>query len=229
MTQTTALFIAEDKDFYIHLMHLMAQDNISICRTEQWKDTLLLSETNFPHMIVVECPQSGVGALTTCKEIRNRYSGLLVLVSENIDERVHLLALDLGVDASLPSKSGALLVAASLKAMLRRFAPSIPPSVLNFGKLTVDANQREVFVAGQAAQLSTFEFQLIWYLAQHSGCVVARDEIYRELRHTTYNGYDRSIDVYVSRIRQKIGDDSSSPIFLKTVRGVGYQFVCVEK
>lgn len=228
MTQTTVLFIADDKKFYINLMHLIAQENILLCRAEQWEDTLLLSETNFPHLIVVECPQSGVDGLAMCQQIRSRYSGLLVLVSENEDERFHVLALDLGVDASLSITAGTLLVAANLKAMLRRFAPATPPSVLKFGKLTVDANQREVFVAGQAAQLSTFEFQLIWYLAQHSGCVVARDEIYRELRHSAYNGYDRSIDVYVSRIRQKIGDDSTSPAFLKTVRGVGYQFVCVE-
>ena len=121
----------------------------------------------------------------------------------------------IGLDGSGDSKSTQFTMQ-SLANMMQRIG------------VTVDANQREVFVAGQAAQLSTFEFQLIWYLAQHSGCVVARDEIYRELRNSTYNGYDRSIDVYVSRIRQKIGDDSTSPKFLKTVRGVGYQFVCVE-
>jgi DNA-binding response OmpR family regulator len=238
MGQTTIQIIAKTTDLivgnteiYSDLKSLLANDDIQIRQSEHWQDVLSYSDTEkpeLPHLIILNCPGSGVDALAMCQEVRSRYSGLLVLVSENEDERFHVLALDLGADASLPSIAGAPLVAANLKAMLRRFAPATPPSVLNFGKLTVDANQREVFVAGQAAQLSTFEFQLIWYLAQQPGCVVARDEIYRELRHSAYNGYDRSIDVYVSRIRQKIGDDSTSPQYLKTVRGVGYQFVCVE-
>ena len=238
MGQTTIQIIAKTADLivgnteiYSGLRSLLANDGIQVRQSEHWQDALSpfdTEEPGLPHLIILNCPGSGVDALVMCQEIRSRYSGLLVLVSENEDKRFHVLALDLGADACLPITTGAPLVAANLKAMLRRFASTTPPSVLNFGKLTVDANQREVFVAGQAAQLSTFEFQLIWYLAQHSGCVVARDEIYRELRHSTYNGYDRSIDVYVSRIRQKIGDDSTSPKFLKTVRGVGYQFICVE-
>ena len=132
---------------------------------------------------------------------------------------------NLGADAFLPRKVGSLLVAANIRALLRRFAPARPPSVLTFGRLTVNANRRAAFIAGQAAQLSTIEFQLFWSLAQKPGCVVTRDEIYRELYNADYKGYDRKIDLYISRIRQKIGDDSTSPRHLKTVRGVGYQFV----
>ena len=142
-----------------------------------------------------------------------------------INERFHLLALDLGADASLPVSAGVPLVAANAKALLRRFAPARTPSVMTFGRLSIDANRRDVFVEGQAVEMSTIEFQLFWYLAQKPGCVVTRDEIYRELHSSVYNGYDRGIDVYVSRIRQKIGDTPSSPRYLKTVRGKGYQFV----
>jgi DNA-binding response OmpR family regulator len=112
--------------------------------------------------------------------------------------------------------------------LLRRFA-STTPRILTFGRLTIDSNQRDAYVAGQAANLSSQEFQVIWYLASNPGGVVSRDEIYRDLRNSAYNGYDRSIDVYVSRIRQKIGDLPSSSSYLKTVRGVGYQFVGAEK
>ncbi|MCF6180322.1 MAG: helix-turn-helix domain-containing protein, partial [Geopsychrobacter sp.] len=69
------------------------------------------------------------------------------------------------------------------------------------------------------------EFQLFWSLAQKAGCVVSRDDIHLDLYNAAYNGYDRNIDLYISRIRQKIGDDPSLPRYLKTVRGVGYMFV----
>jgi DNA-binding response OmpR family regulator len=75
---------------------------------------------------------------------------------------------------------------------------------LTFGRLTVNANRRDAFIAGRAAQLSTIEFQLIWSLAQKPGCVVTRDEIYRELYNADYKGYGRKIDLYISRIRQTI-------------------------
>lgn len=228
MGRTTVLLITGADQFYSALKRLLGQDGILSRKALQWDDACLPSNADPPHMIVLDCPGSGVDGLSICQEIRSRYSGLLVLVAEGADERFHILALDLGADASFPRTAGAPLLTANIKALLRRFAPATPPPVMNFGRLAVDANRRDVFVAGQAAQLSTTEFQLIWSLAQQPGCVVSRDDIFRELYGSVYNGFDRSIDVYISRIRQKIGDDPSNPCYLKTVRGVGYQFVCVE-
>lgn len=225
MGQTTVALIARNTKIYSDLKHLLGQDDILLRQVEQWEDMLSLSKTDSPHLIIFDCPGSGVEGLAMCQEVRAGYSGLLVLVSENVDERFHVLALDLGADAFLPRKAGSLLVAANIRVLLRRFAPARPPSVLTFGRLTVNANRRDALIAGQAAQLSTIEFQLFWSLAQKPGCVVTRDEIYRELYNADYKGYDRKIDLYISRIRQKIGDDSTSPRHQKTVRGVGYQFV----
>jgi two-component system, OmpR family, response regulator RstA len=225
MGQTTVALIAGNTKIYSDLKHLLGKGDILLRQVEQWEGMLSLFKTDSPHLIILDCPGSGVDGLAMCQEIRADYSGLLVLVSENVDERFHVLALDLGADAFLPRKAGSLLVAANIRALLRRFAPARPPSVLTFGRLTVNANRRDAFIAGRAAQLSTIEFQLIWSLAQKPGCVVTRDEIYRELYNADYKGYDRKIDLYISRIRQKIGDDSTSPRHLKTVRGVGYQFV----
>ena len=225
MRQTSVLFIAGARKIYSDLEHLLGQEDILIRQVKRWEGKLSLSESDSPHLIILDCPGSGVDGLAVCQEIRHEYSGLLVLVSEYPAERFHILALGLGADASLPIAAGAPLVAANVKALLRRFAPAKPPSAVTFGKLIVDANRRDIFVAGRAVQLSTIEFQLVWYLAQSPGCVVTRDEISLELYHTAYNGYDRNIDLYVSRIRQKIGDDPTAPRYLKTVRGVGYQFV----
>jgi two-component system response regulator RstA len=228
MNQTTVLLIDGGAQFQSALKRLLRQADILVRQAMQWDDRCLSSEADPPHMIVLCCPGSGVDGLSICQEIRARHSGLLVLVSENKDERFHVLALDLGADAIFSGTTGAALAAAHIRALLRRFAPSESPRVMTFGRLTVDAYQRDAYVAGQAANLSSQEFQVIWYLACKPGCVVSRDEIYRDLRNSTYNGYDRSIDVYVSRIRQKIGDLPSASNYLKTVRGVGYQFVGVE-
>lgn len=186
---------------------------------------MLLSETASPHLIILDCPGSGVDGLAVCQEIRARYSRLLVIIAESGDEWFHMLALDLGADASFSKAISELPVAANVKALICRFARPRQPSVLTFGKLAVDANRRDVFVAGQAAQPTIIESQLFWYLVQKPGCVITCDEICQELHSSAYNGYDRGIDVYISRIRQKVGGDPTSPCYLKIVQGDGYQFM----
>jgi DNA-binding response OmpR family regulator len=72
--------------------------------------------------------------------------------------------------------------------------------------------------------LTSIQFDLLLYLVNHSGTVISRNDLYQLLYGSDYNGIDRSIDVYISRIRQKLRDDPSNPVYLKTVRGVGYLF-----
>ena len=93
------------------------------------------------------------------------------------------------------------------------------------GKLFLDAARREVFLVGVPVDLTKVQFNLLWYLAKRSGLVVPRKELYEALFQQKYNGFDRSVDVYISRIRNQLGEDPESPSYLKTVRGVGYLFV----
>ena len=74
-------------------------------------------------------------------------------------------------------------------------------------------------------ELTTIEFDLLWYLVTRTGQVVSRQDLYRKIYNLDYDGLDRSIDVYISRLRQKLGDDSAIPHYIKTVRGVGYLLV----
>lgn len=225
--ETAVLLISERTKFSTELEQILKEVPIQMRRAACWEDAeaALPSEAAPPQLIVFACDGTGVDGLMVCQEIRKTYAGLLVVVSGNGDERFHRLTLDLGADAALAQSLGAPLVAANVKALLRRFGPASAPAVLSFGSLTVDANRRDAYVADRAARLSSIEFRLIWYLAQKPGCVVTRDEIHRELHSAAYNGYDRRIDVYMSRIRQKIGDDPASPCYLKTVRGIGYQLM----
>ena len=111
MKQTSVLFIAGVRKIYSDLEHLLGQENILIRQVERWEGKLSFSEADPPHLIILDCPGSGVDGLAVCQEIRHGYSGLLVLVSEYPDERFHVLALGLSADASLPIAAGAPLVA----------------------------------------------------------------------------------------------------------------------
>ncbi|MDA3902260.1 MAG: response regulator transcription factor [Desulfuromusa sp.] len=225
MNQTTVLLISKRAEINTDIKQLLEQDNIRTCPVGRWEQAQTFIVSEQPQLILLDSPGPVVAGLTACREIRTSYQGLLMLLFGDADENLHTLALSMGVDSSLPCDSGLQLITAQIKALLRRFASSEPPAVQTFGRLTIDANKRDVFVADQAAQLSTVEFNLFWSLVKKAGCVVSRSDIHRDLYNSPYNGYDRGIDIYISRIRQKIGDDPITPRYLKTVRGAGYQFV----
>ncbi len=225
MNQANILYLGESTPFYKQVKQLLTVKDIQISRIDTFEKAIKVFSDNPPQILVAEARDEGVSGLSLCQEIRSRYQGLMVLLSNQDGIDFHTLALGLGVDTSLKITDGPQYIVANIDALMRRCKMLHPLKQLTFGDLTIDSSRRDVFIADQAAALSTIEFQLIWLLAKKNGSVVSRDEIHRELYKTNYNGYDRSIDLYISRIRQKIGDDPGTSQYLKTVRGVGYQFI----
>ncbi|WP_159441311.1 response regulator transcription factor [Desulfopila aestuarii] len=207
------------------LKSMLVDENIRVEHAECRESSIAQISTAPPHMIVLECAEQGVVDLLYCQKIRYLYKGLLVLLSDLDKANFQIFALNLGVDASFSRSTDVVLIRANLLSLLRRFMPPTPVGQLEFDGLVLDLNRRDAIVGDSAVNLSTVEFDIFYHLVQKPGCVVSRDEIHRKVYKAEYNGYDRSIDLYISRIRQKIGDSLSSPIFLKTVRGAGYQFI----
>lgn len=227
--QTTILFVAEKSCFYDQLHDDFKKKDIQVSWYTPAEFQAKVFKKNLPHLVLLDCPHQNIEDLTLCQEIRSLFPGLLVIVSPQNDKQFQTLTLNIGADSSLNSQDGISLVSANIQALLRRFIAIKNSPQLLFDGLTIDKNKRDAFMNEKAAKLSSIEFQLIWSLAQKPGCVISRDEIHQDIYNASYNGYDRSIDLYISRIRQKIGDDPISPHFLKTVRGIGYQFVGTEK
>lgn len=179
-----------------------------------------------PELILLDCRKQDIQDLTLCRELKIVYEGPLVLLARPHQEHFILLALHLGADLSLTPDKSLLILAENIRSLTHRLS-STPVFELEFGNLKIDIRKREVTLSNRRINLSTIEFQLFWLLTRKAGQILSREKIHKHLYHTTYNGYDRSIDLYVSRIRQKIGDDPHTPNYLKTIRGVGYQFVAV--
>jgi DNA-binding response OmpR family regulator len=228
MSIITVLQIAVKEEIHSDLQEHLAKEDILVRHLTHGSELAASLEANLPTLIVIDCKEQSTQELALCQEVRDLYAGPLVVLAGQESEQFSLLALSLGADIVLPASNSITLTAANIRSLLRRFKTERVQRVLQFGDLTVDAQMRDVFLADQQAHLSTIEFEVIWYLARKSGCVVTREEIHQELYNAAYNGYDRNIDLYVSRIRQKIGDDPVVPRFLKTVRGAGYQFVGVQ-
>ena len=114
---------------------------------------------------------------------------------------------------------------ARMQAVLRRSASTTRDEHVCVGPLEVNWTTSVVRLDGRPLSLTPAEFELLGILVRSRGRVLSRDRILDETHGIDLDAYDRSIDVLVSRLRQKLGDDSKQPRFIRTVRGIGYRFV----
>jgi two-component system response regulator RstA len=188
-----------------------------------------------PDLVVLDLMLPGADGLEVCRSVRDRFKKPILMLTARTDDVDQVLGLEMGADdyVAKPVKPRVLL--ARIRALLRRNDGSDSADEnaggdgngnrLEFGDLVIDNSAREVWLRDQPVDLTSAEYDLLWLLASHAGIILSREEIFERLRGIQYDGQDRSIDVRVSRIRPKVGDDPMNPRRIKTVRSKGYLFV----
>lgn len=177
-----------------------------------------------PDAVVLDINLPGLDGISVCREVRPAYDGVILMLTARGDEVDEVVSLEVGADDYMakPVRPRALL--ARLHSHLRRSATTEEEQVgaVTVGSLTVDPSRRTVELQGEDVPLTTAEFDLLFLLARHAGKALSRREIYKQIHGMNYDGLDRSIDLRISRLRKKLGDDPASPQRIKSVRGVGY-------
>ena len=181
-----------------------------------------------PDLVVLDLMLPGADGLTVCREVRAKgFHNPILMLTARTDDMDQILGLEMGADDYVPKPVKPRLLLARIRALLRRVEADQEPasSRLEFGNLVIDNAAREVLLGGEAVELTSAEYDLLWLLASNAGNVLSRETIFEKLRGIQYDGQDRSIDVRISRIRPKVGDDPDNPKRIKTVRSKGYLFV----
>ena len=176
-----------------------------------------------PDAVVLDVNLPGLNGFSICKAVRAHYRGPIIMLTARGEEIDEVLGLEAGADDYMakPVRPRALL--ARLQMHLRRATPEEKVSQpITVGSLVVDAGRRSVQLEGAAVDLTTAEFELLYLLAKHVGETLNRNDIYLQIHGVKYDGLDRSIDLRISRLRKKLGDDPAHPQRIKSIRGVGY-------
>lgn len=189
-----------------------------------------------PDLVILDLMLPGEDGLSICAKVREHFDGPILMLTARTDDTDQIQGLDLGADDYVCKPVRPRLLLARVQALLRRSEPAqvdtpAAPRRLQFGPLIVDNALREAWLQGAGIELTSAEFDLLWLLVANAGRILSREEIFTALRGIGYDGQDRSIDVRISRIRPKIGDDPDHPRLIKTVRSKGYLFVseaCVD-
>ncbi|MFZ5724082.1 MAG: response regulator [Pseudomonadota bacterium] len=185
-----------------------------------------------PDLVVLDLMLPGADGLAVCREVRGTFRNPILMLTARTDDMDQVLGLEMGADDYVPKPVKPRVLLARIRALLRRVdseggegaAPSAARR-LEFGNLVIDDSARAVLLDGAPVDLTSAEYDLLWLLASSAGKILSREEIFERLRGIPYDGQDRSIDVRISRIRPKIGDDPDNPRRIKTVRSKGYLFV----
>lgn len=180
-----------------------------------------------PDLVILDVMLPGADGFEVCRQIRPKFKGPILMLTARGDEIDQVVGLELGADDYVAKPASPRLLLARVRALLRRGSVETGENDnrLVFDTLVVDRSTREVSLDGEALEFSTAEFDLLWFLASRAGQALSRQDILQELRGIDYDGIDRSIDMRVSKLRQKIGDISNPPKRIKTIRGLGYLFV----
>jgi two-component system OmpR family response regulator/two-component system response regulator RstA len=177
-----------------------------------------------PDLVVLDVNLPGMDGFTVCKLVRDQYQGAIVMLTARIEEIDEVLGLEFGADDYLTKPVRPRVLLARLRTHLRK-SPAVNAELedcISVGGLSVYPSRRHVELRAVPVELTSAEFDLLHFLAQRAGKVVSRAELYESLAGETYDPQDRSIDLRISRLRRKLGDNQSNPTRIKSVRGTGY-------
>lgn len=226
--QTTKILIVEDDEAWAKSLRMYLERNGLQVEIEPRGDHavqhILLSK---PAAVVLDCMLPGKDGFQVCHAVRKGYDGIIIMLTARDGDMDQVLGLELGADDYVAKPAEPRVVLARIRAHLRRLAPhdaDPEPEQLAFGKFRISAAARTVHLGEAEILFTSAEFELLWLLASHAGAILSRDEIQSSMRGIEHDGVDRSIDMRISRLRKRLGDDAETPTRIKTIRSKGYLF-----
>lgn len=191
----------------------------------------ILSEQ--PDIVLLDLMLSEMDGLTVCKNARMGYSGPILMLTAREDDIDQVVGLEMGADDYVKKPVEPRVLLARIRAILRR-ASFVDNEIgheqsdnedLRYGDLFLSKTAQSVSLSGVQVNVTTNEFSLLWELASAAGNILSRENLFQLTRGIPFDGVDRSVDITISRLRKKLGDNSDHPWRIKTVWGQGYLFV----
>ena len=226
------LLIDDDPEFCSLLNDYLELNSISLTCAHDGQSGLDILDRRAFDLILLDMFLPDINGLDVLRRIRRMQSPPVVMLSAHNEETDRIIALEIGADDYVPKAFSSRELLARI--VLRRCAPeqeSAPPEktdgrdILRVRDLTVNNHTKEAFLHGEPLNLTVSEFQILFTLISEPGSVFSREDLLRITAERDFNKYDRSIDVHISSLRRKLREDTGSPQYIRTLRGVGYSLI----
>ncbi|HUP53345.1 MAG TPA: response regulator transcription factor [Longimicrobiales bacterium] len=219
------LVIDDDRKLCSLLSEYLGSVGLEVLTAQSADRGLPLLRAEQPDIVVLDVMLPGMDGFEICRAIRSCSSVPIIMLTARGEVTDRVVGLELGADDYMPKPFEPRELVARIQAILRR--GRVGEEVWSFGALRVDPQRRAAFLGDEPVPLTTAEFDLLELLIRGRGRVLSRGSILDGVKGESWDAFDRSIDVLVSRLRQKLEDDPKQPRYVRTVRGAGYAFVGV--
>lgn len=220
------LLVEDDREICTLVEQFLSREGFSlqIAQSGEAMDAALAQST--PDLVLLDLMLPGEDGLSICRRLRATGNLPIIIVTARNDDIDRIIGLEVGADDYVTKPFNPRELAARIRAVLRRTAPAAttptPGRSVRFGDFVLDLDAHRLFRNGTEIVLSTGDFDLLSVFVQHPLRVLSRDQLMDLTKGRSWEAFDRSIDVALSRLRRKLEDDPAKPMLIKTVRNAGY-------
>ncbi len=220
------LIIDDDIQLSELIVEFLESFNYDIYAMHTPEEGLAFLDETGADIIILDIMLPGMDGFQVLRKIRENLTTPVIMLTARGEVTDRIVGLELGADDYLPKPFEPRELLARIQSILRRSqSPGSMVDIIEFDFLTIDKLKQEVLLEGEVVHLSTTEYEALLLFAENPGQVLDREQLVENLRGITWQSYDRSVDVLVSRLRNKLGETPSNTRFIKTVHGVGYKFI----
>ncbi len=220
------VLVVDDDVKTVELVKLyLKRDGYQVLTAYDGVEALRLARESHPDLIVLDLMLPDIDGLEVCRALRNESDVSIIMLTARTTDGNKLAGLELGADDYVTKPFSPRELAARVRAVLRRLPGERGPAEIKRGELTVNFVKHKAFLAGKALNLSPTEFKLLGILAREPGRVFSRAQLIEEALGYDFVGFDRTVDVHILNLRRKLEPDPNHPEYIKTVYGVGYNFL----
>ena len=218
------LLVDDEPDVIEIIRYNLDQEGYKIYTASDGKEALKKAKKKMPHLIIMDVMMPNIDGIEACEQLRNDVSfneTIIMFLTARGEDYSHVAALEAGADDYLTKPIKPKIIVSKVKALLRRLKNEEPTQEkIQIGKLIIDRDKYEVTHMGKSFSMPRKEFELLYLLASKPDKVIKREKIMEIVWGSEVVVGDRTIDVHIRKLREKIGDK-----YFKTVKGVGYKFI----
>jgi len=222
--------IDDDKELTTLLKEFFSSFNFKVNASHDPEEALAYLKKHSPDLVVLDIMLPGMDGLQLLRKLREYSAVPVIMLTARGEVTDRIVGLELGADDYMPKPFEPRELLARVQSILRRSqSPASMLDIIKFEGLTVNKLSQEVELDNKIIHLSTTEFEALLLFVENPGEVLDREFLVENIRGITWQTYDRSVDVLVSRLRNKLGETPVNTRFIKTIHGVGYKFIGVQK
>jgi DNA-binding response OmpR family regulator len=221
------ILVVDDEPHIVELVRYnLQQEGFEVLTAGDGETVLARVRADRPDLVVLDIMLPGLDGLEVCRRLRRESAVPIIMLTARGGEVERVVGLEQGADDYVTKPFSPRELVARVRAVLRRRVREVaatPHEPLRVGALHLDPSTREVTLQGRRVDLTTREFDLLWLLMRYPNRVFSREFLLEHLWGHDFYGSTRTVDMHVSRLREKIEDDPAAPTYIATVRGVGYK------